>query len=111
MKIPKAKSICIICLNCELFCFVSRCVDASGGYLHLDPDKACRVITTCACLHNLALKDGTPHRDAEDDGYDRYRPRRDPPQGPRDYAQDVQDPVARDHRDLYAETHFQRRPR
>ena len=86
-------------------------IDASGGYLHHTPDKACRIITTCACLHNLAVIDRTPHRDAEDDGHDRFRPLRVAPVGPIDHNQADVDPIAVDHRDHYAATNFNRRAR
>lgn len=44
----------------HLYLSLIRCLDDSGGYLHHAPGMACRIVTACCCLHNLARRHYVP---------------------------------------------------
>ncbi|KAJ1173000.1 hypothetical protein NDU88_004842, partial [Pleurodeles waltl] len=37
-----------------------RCLHKSGGALQYSPETTCRIVTTCAILHNIATTRGIP---------------------------------------------------
>ena len=88
-----------------MFLFWFRCLDQSGGYLHLTPEKAAQIVTACGCLHNLAVLDRTPHLDHLDADTDAFVFRADPFIQPRELNNALD---ADTRRDTYAKTWFAR---
>ncbi|XP_069094060.1 putative nuclease HARBI1 [Pleurodeles waltl] len=52
-------------------CF--RCIHKSGGALQYSPEATCKIVATCAMLHNIATTRGIPveptERDSDEDGH------------------------------------------
>ncbi|XP_069098681.1 putative nuclease HARBI1 [Pleurodeles waltl] len=57
----------IIDKTCGLLRGRFRCLHKSGGALQYDPTMCCKIIATCAMLHNLAVRWSLPNEAASDD--------------------------------------------
>ncbi|KAJ1187176.1 hypothetical protein NDU88_003955 [Pleurodeles waltl] len=49
-----------------------RCIHKSGGALQYSPDTTCRIVATCAILHNIATTRGIPVEISEPDSDEDY---------------------------------------
>lgn len=54
-----------------------RCLDESGGVILSEPERASKIIVSCAVLHNICVQNNLPLRQDQDwDGQQRPRRRR-----------------------------------